>query len=310
MMVMMLMMMMMMMAMMMVMLMMMMMSMTTTTTTMMMMMMMISPPGTTHTDDVGVRSDATMDADYETACPDLPPLRHFQEQDPPAIIGAARVLASRNSSQETFTKIFANEADKTPISYEDVRLGCCVMGYLAEARDILSCNSVIHIAARNGQVYHVERLLTLGADIEEISTNPQDKKATPLLTASASNDVEVLEFFLSRGANVDATNADGMNVLHVAAINGRSGNAELLVSRGLDIEARTADGQTALHVAAEAGSVQVLRTLWSLGADIEARDSSRETPIFSAIKGKRPDAVEYLLRSQCNVQAKARWAFV
>lgn len=59
-----------------------------------------------------------------------------------------------------------------------------------------------------------------------------------------------MKALLARGADPDATDADGRSTLYVLALENRLDMARYLLERGADAEARDAEGRTPLHVSA------------------------------------------------------------
>jgi uncharacterized protein len=78
----------------------------------------------------------------------------------------------------------------------------------------------------------------------------------------------VSKLLVERGADVNATQAQGFTPLHAAAQNGDSDLAAVLLAAGADKDARLDDGRTAADVALEAGHETLAERLGgpSLGA--------------------------------------------
>jgi ankyrin repeat protein len=65
----------------------------------------------------------------------------------------------------------------------------------------------------------------------------------------------------------------GWTPLHLACKKNQSLLAKLLVSKGADINAKDADGCTALHLACESNDSLAVGVLISAGADLNAKES-------------------------------------
>src|SRR5215471_16610293 len=74
--------------------------------------------------------------------------------------------------------------------------------------------------------------------------------STALHVATGRGDAAMVQFLLSQGAEVNATNLSGMTPLHIAVIMRRSELARLLLEHGAAVNATTSAGQTPLHHAA------------------------------------------------------------
>lgn len=99
---------------------------------------------------------------------------------------------------------------------------------------------------------------------------------TPLHLAAESNKVQVIEFLVSKGADVNVRNDGGYTPLHEAAYVGALGAVKILVRLGADMSARAGDrepdegrdGVTILAHAAIGGNSNVVRFLLKHGAPI------------------------------------------
>jgi uncharacterized protein len=103
--------------------------------------------------------------------------------------------------------------------------------------------TALHLAAFFGPPNCVERLLAHGADLSALSENAQAN--TPLHAALAGRgDPAVVDLLLGAGADVNATAAQGVTPLHVAAARGNLELIQRLLARGANISASMADGTT------------------------------------------------------------------
>lgn len=105
---------------------------------------------------------------------------------------------------------------------------------------------------------------------------------------------DIVEYLLTKGAEVNKKNTIGRNPLHLAlSLNHYQFEiVTLLINHGADIHARDDDGQTPLHLA----NVEVARLLLERGADVDARDSRGNTPLILAVNSREClDLVKLLL---------------
>jgi len=71
----------------------------------------------------------------------------------------------------------------------------------------------------------------------------------------------VAELLITKGADVNAKNKDGITPLHLAAAFGEKDVAEKLLARKAEVNARDNDGGTPLHYAVAQGREDVARLL-------------------------------------------------
>ncbi len=101
-------------------------------------------------------------------------------------------------------------------------------------------------AVRHGYLDVAETLVTLGAPVDRT-----DARITPLVKAVLGDQVEMARFLISKGANVNHVDGNGMTpLLYAASIDfGTPRMIDLLLTLGADLNAKTKDGKTALDLA-------------------------------------------------------------
>jgi hypothetical protein len=103
---------------------------------------------------------------------------------------------------------------------------------------------------------------------------------SPLHYAAQQNNVEIVEYLLSKGADPDATQC-GATALHRAAYAGSFESCELLLKAGANVNAIDTsykDMRTPLHKASSVGNEKVIEILLKYGADASIQDSSGKYP--------------------------------
>jgi ankyrin repeat protein len=121
----------------------------------------------------------------------------------------------------------------------------------------------------------------------------------PLGLAAFFGQIEIVEFLLSRGAEVNSPSRNAMRVmpLHSAIANQRSEIVKLLLEHGADVNATQADDFTPLHEAAQNGMADVTQWLIERGAHVNARlSSSGKTPLGLAIEHRHEEVAELLTK--------------
>jgi hypothetical protein len=110
-----------------------------------------------------------------------------------------------------------------------------------------------------------------------------DRVGTGLMIAAWEGNIPMMELFVSRGANVNATNANGEQALLHAAWRGRTDAVRWLLDRGARIN-RDGLAWSALHYAAFSGHADTVKVLIARGANIDARSTNGSSPLMMAAR--------------------------
>jgi ankyrin repeat protein len=173
-------------------------------------------------------------------------------------------------------------------------------------------------AANDGSSATVKLLLDRGVN----PTERDNQQSTPLLAATAANDLASIKLLLEHGADANGSNAAGMTALMNAAGNGNSKAIEMLLARGanvnavsrLEINPSVKNGAialgslTALLLAAPAARPEVIKALLDAGAKVDAVDVRQMTPLMIAVATDHADArvVKLLLDRGADARRKDR----
>ncbi|XP_060527236.1 poly [ADP-ribose] polymerase tankyrase isoform X2 [Cylas formicarius] len=145
-----------------------------------------------------------------------------------------------------------------------------------DVADLLRGNAALLDAAKKGNLARVQRLVTP----ENINCrDAQGRNSTPLHLAAGYNNVEVAEFLLENGADVNAQDKGGLIPLHNASSYGHLDIAALLIKYNTVVNATDKWGFTPLHEAAQKGRTQLCALLLAHGADPFLKNQEGQAPV-------------------------------
>ncbi len=155
----------------------------------------------------------------------------------------------------------------------------------------------LHIAVRTGKLDDVKRLIVSGTPVDIRDA----LGSTPLLEAAWSGQIEIAEFLIAHGADVNAHHGEsGSTPLQYAVLTGHAKMTQLLLNAGGKLNGDYRDGQSLLHVASARGYASIIDLLISAKADIQTLDANGNTPLDSAVLHDQPFAVAALLKNHAN----------
>jgi ankyrin repeat protein len=127
---------------------------------------------------------------------------------------------------------------------------------------------------------------------------------SPVADAAQQGDVERVKALLVDGADVNASQGDGMSALHWAAVGGHTDMVGVLLYAGANTEAVTRLGAyTPLHLAGRYGHGSVVAALVEGGASPNAIASTGVTPLHFAAGAGTADGVASLVAAGADIDA-------
>jgi len=192
-----------------------------------------------------------------------------------------------------------------------------------------------HAAAGAGDMMAITAFLDAGINI---NARDASEGRTPLISAAARGDLEVVNLLIQRGADPNVTDNMGDTALlhalearydqveqillnhpkldpHARGLNGvttlskyvwreRKDAVQKLLDLGADVNAQDNDGDAPLHGAAQTGNVEILDLILAKGANPNVKNKEGGTPLMWAVVFDHEDAVRRLLERGADASLK------
>ncbi|KAB0792252.1 hypothetical protein PPYR_14211 [Photinus pyralis] len=123
---------------------------------------------------------------------------------------------------------------------------------------------------------------------------------TSFLRAARAGHLDKVLEHLKQNIDINTSNANGLNALHLASKDGHVQVVEELLKRGAAVDSATKKGNTALHIASLAGQEDVVRLLVHHGASVNVQSQNGFTPLYMAAQENHDNVVKYLLANGAN----------
>ena len=125
---------------------------------------------------------------------------------------------------------------------------------------------------------------------------PQADGMTALHWAAYQDDLDLARELVRAGASVNAVNRYGVTPLSLACTNGSPALVELLLRAGADVNATLPGGETPLMTAARTGNLAAVKALINRGARVDAKDDRRgQTALMWAAAEGHASVVQALI---------------
>ena len=156
-------------------------------------------------------------------------------------------------------------------------------------------------AAMNNDLNGVKELLANGVDVNVID---KDYRMTALGMATANGNIEMVQFLLWAGADVDAKDGKGQTALMNLGVRSTAEVAKALLMARAKVDIQDEDGDTALMIVAAEYNLDLLPALLNAGASVHARNEEGQTALMLAARAGLIDNVKTLITAGANVHER------
>lgn len=232
---------------------------------------------------------------------------------PPAVLGRHSQSPEEEEEEEaTISKQQPPPPGPDPVVAEMVRatqygnFDRCRQLIEAEGFDINRRDAenvtLLHWAAINNRLELVKYYIARGAVVDAIGG---DLKSTPLHWATRQGHLAMVVLLVQHRADPSLFDGDGFNCLHLAAQMGFTSIVAYFIAKGQDINAPDLNGMTPLMWSAlRKNTVDPTQMLITLGASLSLTDRNRNTALHCAVLSKNATAVSLLMKHGANPQFK------
>ena len=116
--------------------------------------------------------------------------------------------------------------------------------------------------------------------------------------------LDIVDYLVEHGADVNSKNSYGTTILHSAVILGEPQIVKYLINRGADVNGMSDDGRTVLHLAIEKGVLDTVKCLVEHGASVNAENNFWGTLLYFAVHKGVSDIAKYLIKQGADVNGK------
>jgi len=185
-------------------------------------------------------------------------------------------------------KEFLKAADKGNLDEMRVLLDSHPENDFLSAKDFVEGDTALHLASRNGHLEVVEFLLSKGVDI-----NLQNNfSCTPLSLAVSHGHLEIVKFLIRHGSDVNERDNLGTSPLLSA----------VMVLPFLDEKGQDVSGNYSVRkLGDDRYRKEIIKLLIEEGADVNAANEEGETPLWTASLHGDKEIVELLIKIGADV---------
>ncbi|GJQ78328.1 hypothetical protein Trydic_g3745, partial [Trypoxylus dichotomus] len=166
--------------------------------------------------------------------------------------------------------------------------------------------SLLDLAVECGSVGVTKTLLEYDPDVRFLARPLNHYVDEPLITAVKSQQMEIIELLLQRGANPNFNNDCPFPILVIAISTGNENIVRMLLNHNADINAIYKSSTPLIHAVTKSTRA-IVELLLRNGADVNLVDRSGRTPLMHAIKNKiNKDILQLLLNFNADVNFENR----
>jgi len=157
-------------------------------------------------------------------------------------------------------------------------------------------------AARSGNAASVGAEIARGANANATEADG----TTALHWAAHRNDVAIVDMLIRAGASAQAANRYGVRPISLAAVNGGTAVIKRLLDAGADPNTTLAEDETVLMTASRSGVVDAVKVLLDHGADVNRHEKWRgQTALMWAAAEGHSDVIRVLIAAGADLKARS-----
>lgn len=154
-------------------------------------------------------------------------------------------------------------------------------------------NTPLIYAIRENNIEMAEYLISKGGNVDPALLDIYHS-VTPLKTAISIGNIEMVKMLHRKGSFIQYRTPYGENCLHFAAVYDRIDIAEYLITCGIDINSVKAGGLMPLHMASIFGRTDMVKFLVKRGANLNIRSKDGGTPLHFAVASRNSEIADFL----------------
>jgi ankyrin repeat protein len=140
-------------------------------------------------------------------------------------------------------------------------------------------------------------LLTKKIDVLAQQKKYNNDESFPLLHACQHNNIEIIQFLLSNGADINLKNNTGETALSRASQMANTPVIRLLIDNKADVNIENNTGKTPLFY----GNTETMQLLVDNGANVNHTDDQKMTPLFYSCIEENKEVVQLLIYNKADV---------
>ena len=170
------------------------------------------------------------------------------------------------------------------------------------------CEGIVSAAKnfRNAQAFSSLCEVWSGSKVLDGHSPSDESRSTALIYATSLGNIQYVQELCLSHADISIKNKQGLNAIHVAALEGRDDCLSfLLAMRPNLVDEANSNGMTAVNIAANAGKDKCLKLLIDLGADINKANKNGYTPLNNAAESGREACLKLLIDGQADLNSSS-----
>ena len=182
--------------------------------------------------------------------------------------------------EKTKIRLGLDSDDKSNLSQEKKSENLKIFKDFINAKTDGDNQTALHLASFRGNIKIIKILITNYAEINVLTS----KGYNLIHKAAMGNKPSAIIYFNKKyNMNLEDTDENQMNALHLATRNCMENSVIYLLNLGINVNLKDKEGNTALHYAVRKGQIRIIKKLIQRGADINIPDfKKKKTPVMLA----------------------------